>query len=63
MDERANNVKDLFAIQYPEEWKGKHILLVDDVITTGSTMFECMKQLASVRGCRVSVFALGWAHN
>jgi ComF family protein len=63
VNERANNVKDMFAIQYPEEWKGKHILLVDDVITTGSTMFECMKQLASVRGCRVSVFALGWAHN
>ena len=62
-NERANNVKDMFAIQYPEEWKGKHILLVDDVITTGSTLFECMKQLKSIRGCRVSVFALGWAHN
>ncbi|MBR0443730.1 MAG: ComF family protein, partial [Clostridia bacterium] len=43
--------------------KGKHILLVDDVITTGSTLFECMKQLKPIRGCRVSVFALGWAHN
>lgn len=62
-NERANNVKDMFAIQYPEEWKGKHILLVDDVVTTGSTLFECMKQLKSIRGCRVSVFALGWAHN
>lgn len=62
-NERANNVKDMFTIQYPEEWKGKHILLVDDVITTGSTLFECMKQLKAIRGCRVSVFALGWAHN
>jgi predicted amidophosphoribosyltransferase len=62
-DQRKENVKDLFAIRYPEEWKNKHILLVDDVITSGATMFECMRQVSSIRGCRVSVFALGWAHN
>ena len=61
-DQRTENVKDLFAISHPEEWKGKHILLVDDVITSGSTVYECMKLLSSIRGCRVSVFALGWAH-
>lgn len=62
-DKRHDNVKDLFAVRYPEEWKSKHILLVDDVITSGATLFECMKQLSSIRGCRISVFALGWAHN
>lgn len=62
-DKRESNVKDLFSVCYPEEWKNKHILLVDDVITSGSTMFECMKQLSAIRGCRISVFALGWAHN
>ena len=61
-DEREENVKDLFAVRYPEEWKNKHILLVDDVITSGSTMFECMKQISLIRGCRISAFALGWAH-
>lgn len=60
---RKENVKDLFSIRYPEEWKGKHILLVDDVITSGATLFECMKQVTPIRGCRVSVFTLGWAHN
>ena len=59
---RYENVKDIFTVIYPEEWKNKHILLVDDVITSGSTMFACMRQLTSIRGCRVSVFALGWAH-
>ena len=62
-DKRESNVRGLFSVRYPEEWKGKHILLVDDVITSGSTMFECMKQLTAIRGCRISVFALGWAHN
>lgn len=60
--ERQKNVKDLFAIHYPEEWKDKHILLVDDVLTSGSTLFECMKQTSAIRGCQVSVFVLGWAH-
>lgn len=62
-DNREKNVKDLFLVRFPEEWKNKHILLVDDVITSGSTMFECMKQMTPIRGCRISVFALGWAHN
>ena len=62
-DNRKENVKDVFAIRYPEEWKNKHILLVDDVITSGSTMMACMKQTTPIRGCRVSVFAIGWAHN
>jgi ComF family protein len=62
-DKRYENVKDLFAVRYPEEWKSKHILLVDDVITSGATLFECMKQMTPIRGCRISVFALGWAHN
>ena len=62
-DQRYENVRDLFAVRYPEEWKNKHILLVDDVITSGATLFECMKQMTPIRGCRISVFALGWAHN
>jgi ComF family protein len=62
-DTRQKNVKDLFAIRYPEEWKGRHILLVDDVITSGATLFECMKLFTPIRDSRVSVFALGWAHN
>lgn len=60
---RGKNVSDVFAIYHPEEWKGKHILLVDDVITSGSTILSCIKQTSPIRGCRVSVFALGWAHN
>lgn len=62
-DKRLDNVKDLFSVCYPEEWKNKHILLVDDVITSGATLMACMKETAPIRGCRVSAFALGWAHS
>ena len=62
-DKRLANTEDLFAIRYPEEWKDMHILLVDDVITSGATMLSCMRQLTPIRGCKASVFALGWAHD
>lgn len=61
-EKRQDNVKDIFAVRYPEEWKNKHILLVDDVITSGSTLFACMQKMTPIRACRISVFALGWAH-
>ena len=62
-EKRADNVENIFAVRYPEEWKDRHVLLVDDVITSGSTMFACMRMLMPIRGCRVSAFSLGWAHN
>lgn len=62
-EKRAENVENIFKISYPEEWKNKHVLLVDDVITSGSTLFSCMRLTTPIRGCCVSVFALGWAHN
>ena len=61
--ERLVNTEELFGVRYPEEWKDKHILLVDDVITSGATLLSCMRQLTLIRGCRASVFALGWAHD
>lgn len=61
--DRMHNVENIFTILHPEEWKGKHILLVDDVITSGATMLACMKLMTPVRGSRISVFSLGWAHN
>ena len=61
--ERLANTEELFGVRYPEEWKDKHILLVDDVITSGATLLSCMRQLTPIRGCRASVFALGWAHD
>jgi ComF family protein len=43
-NQRIENVKDAFQInpKYPREAAGKNIILVDDVITTGSTILECV---------------------
>ncbi len=58
---REKNVEDIFAVVHPEDMYRKHILLVDDVITTGNTLCSCMKAMGKFRGCRISVFALGKA--
>ncbi|MDR1693970.1 MAG: ComF family protein [Lactobacillaceae bacterium] len=42
---RLKNVKNAFGVKHQNKIKGKRILLVDDVYTTGSTLKECAKVL------------------
>jgi ComF family protein len=46
--ERWENVEHIFVVKNPETIKGKHILLVDDVITTGSTIEACANTLLKI---------------
>jgi predicted amidophosphoribosyltransferase len=59
--ERWTNVEGIFQVIDPQTILGKHILLVDDVITTGSTIESCTNELLNVRGVKVSVVALAFA--
>jgi ComF family protein len=45
LTERKENVKDAFICKHPDVFKGKRIILLDDVITTGATITECGKVL------------------
>lgn len=57
--DRAHNVEDAFAVGRPGRLAGRHVLLVDDVFTTGSTMLSCAGEiLRSAPGCRISIAAL-----
>lgn len=57
--ERAANVEGAFCVRYHERLAGRHILLVDDVMTTGSTILSCAAEiLRAVPDCRVSIAAL-----
>ena len=38
---RVKNVKNAFRVKNPDKIRGKHVVLVDDVMTTGSTLKEC----------------------
>jgi ComF family protein len=59
--ERWTNVEGIFSVSFPEVLKGKHILLVDDVITTGSTIESCANELLKIDEVKVSVVALAYA--
>jgi ComF family protein len=56
--DRKANVADAFAVNHPEQLYHKHILLVDDLLTTGETMRSCLKAMKRFRGAKFSVFAL-----
>lgn len=57
---RWDNVHGAFRVKDPGSLKGKHILLVDDVLTTGATIAACGEELIrSVEDIRLSIVALG----
>jgi len=59
--ERWINVEGIFSVVNIEEVREKHVLLVDDVITTGSTIESCANELLKIEGVRVSAVALAFA--
>ena len=59
--ERWTNVEGIFKVTDSQTIIGKHVLLVDDVITTGSTIESCTNELLKIEGVKVSVVALAFA--
>lgn len=59
--DRWTNVEGIFKVTDTEKLKGRHILLVDDVITTGSTLEACANEIMKTENARVSVLALAFA--
>ena len=56
--ERQENVKKAFAAARPEEFKGKKVLLIDDVYTTGATVRECARVLSRAGALEVTVLTV-----
>jgi ComF family protein len=58
---RGQIVAHAFAVKHPRDVAGRHILLVDDVMTTGATLAECARTLLAAGARRVMVAALARA--
>ncbi|MNE48186.1 DNA utilization protein GntX [compost metagenome] len=59
--QRHENVESIYQIRDIDELSGKHILLVDDVITTGATIEACAESLLKIENVSVSVAAIAYA--
>jgi ComF family protein len=59
--DRWVNVEGVFTVTAEADIKGKHLLLVDDVITTGSTIESCANELLKIENVKVSVASLAVA--
>ncbi|WP_344815665.1 ComF family protein [Flavobacterium cheonanense] len=55
---RAEVVENIFGINYNESHHNKHFLLIDDVITTGSTLEACGRELLKIPGSKISIVCM-----
>ena len=62
-DERWENVRYIFLANDCGDMENEHVLLVDDILTTGATLCSCASTLKSVSNCRISIFTLAYTYN
>ena len=60
--ERAENLKNAFAVTDKKALQGKAVLLVDDILTTGATMMECVRVLRAAGAGSVHALVLASDH-
>ena len=58
--ERWHNVEQIFRVNAPGKLENMHILLVDDVVTSGATLDACATAILMIEGTRVSVATLAY---
>lgn len=58
---RFENMQRVFEVKNPQLLEGKHVLLVDDIVTTGSTLEACGEELLKVPGLKLSIATIAYA--
>lgn len=61
--QRQENVAAAFKLTDADAVHGKHLLIVDDVVTTGATVTACAQQLCLAGDVRISVLSVGFTHS
>ena len=60
---RADVISTVFDVDFSEDHNGKHFLLIDDVMTTGSTLEACSRAILKIPNARISIVCMAMAHN
>jgi len=58
--QRQANVQDMFQLCDATQFQDKHVLLIDDICTTGATLIACADAVRKIPGIRISVLTLGF---
>lgn len=58
--ERRENVEGIFRLRRAKRLEGRHVLLIDDVCTTGATLIACGEAIRHVPGIRISILTLAY---
>jgi len=61
-EERRHNVGGIMSVRNPDELRGLHVAIVDDVITTGATMADALRAARATSPRALSVLALAAVH-
>jgi predicted amidophosphoribosyltransferase len=59
--QRNENVEGCFRLNDGSALKGRHVLLVDDVVTTGATICSCGREMLKAGDVRLSILTIGFA--
>jgi predicted amidophosphoribosyltransferase len=61
--QRQENVEGIFSVADSDALKGKHVLVVDDVLTTGATTISLISEIQKVCDAKCSVLTMAVASN
>jgi ComF family protein len=59
---RWKNVKEIFNLNNPDQFKNKNILLIDDVVTTGATLDACCKELIKSDNININIVTMAYSN-
>lgn len=60
---RSEGIDSVFDVAFSEKDHNKHFLLIDDVLTTGSTLEACSHALLKIPGAKISIVCMAMAHS